>query len=78
MPTVLVVEGYRFFFFSNESEEQPHVHVRKGGGLAKIWLEPLRFAHSEGLNPAELRRVRQLATEHEVAFLERWHEHLNR
>ena len=35
MPTVLLVEGYRFFFFSNEGQEPPHVHVRKGGGVAK-------------------------------------------
>ena len=78
MPTILVVEGYGFFFFSNERDEPPHVHVRRGGGLAKIWLEPVEFAYSEGLNPAELRRVRRLTAEHEAAFLERWHEHLNR
>jgi hypothetical protein len=78
MPTALVVDGYRFFFFSNEGQEPPHIHVRKGGGLAKIWLNPVRLAHTEGFNPAELRRVRQLATEHEAVFLERWHEHLDR
>jgi len=78
MPTLLVVEGYRFFFFSNERDEPPHVHVRRGGGLAKIWLEPVRLAHSQGLHPAELRRARQLATEHEATFRERWHEHLRR
>ena len=78
MPTLLVVEGYRFFFFSNEREEPPHVHVRRGGGLAKIWLEPVRLAHSQGLRPAELKRLRQIAAEYESAFLDRWHEHLNR
>ena len=78
MPTVLTAEGYRFFFFSNEGEEPAHVHVRRGGGVAKIWLEPVRLAYSEGLNPAELRRVRELATQHQAAFLERWHEHLGR
>ncbi|HYU17720.1 MAG TPA: DUF4160 domain-containing protein [Chloroflexota bacterium] len=78
MPTLLVAEGYRFFFFSNEGQESPHVHVRRGGGLAKVWLEPIGFAYASNLNPAELRRVRELAAEHRATFLERWHEHLGR
>jgi hypothetical protein len=36
MPTLLRVEGFRFFFFSNEGQEPPHVHVSKGDGLAKL------------------------------------------
>jgi hypothetical protein len=78
MPTVLLIEGYRFFFFSNERDEPPHIHVRKGGGLAKIWLQPVRFAHSEDLSPRELRRIREIAVDNEGTFVERWHEHLNR
>jgi hypothetical protein len=46
MPTLLAADGYRFFFFSNEGQEPPHVHVRRGDGLAKVWLEPLAIAHS--------------------------------
>jgi hypothetical protein len=38
MPTLLRVEGFRFFFFSNEGQEPPHVHVSKGDGVAKLWL----------------------------------------
>ena len=51
MPNVFEKEGFRFFFYSNEREEPPHIHVRRGGGLAKIWLQPLRLAHAEGLTP---------------------------
>ncbi len=29
MPTVLVWNGYRFYFFSNEGFEPPHIHVDK-------------------------------------------------
>ena len=36
MPTVLVVEGYRFFFFSNEGFEPPHIHVEKGDSHAQM------------------------------------------
>lgn len=42
MPVVFTTNGLRFFFFSNErSPREPlHVHVRRGGDIAKIWLEP--------------------------------------
>ena len=40
MPTVLEIEGYKFKFYSNENNEQVHVHVRKGSGNMKIWLLP--------------------------------------
>ena len=38
-PMVLIVEGYRFFFFSNEGFEPPHIHVEKGDSHAKWWLQ---------------------------------------
>jgi hypothetical protein len=78
MPTVLLADGFRFFFFSNEGLEPPHIHVDKGDGLAKLWLSPPRFAYSEGFNPAEARRVRALVTKHEADFLRRWNEHFGR
>ena len=74
MPTLLRVEGFRFFFFSNEGQEPPHVHVSKGDGIAKLWLTPLQLAYARGLTPAELRRVRELTRDHVFDFLERWHE----
>jgi len=78
MPTVLVAEGFRFFFFSNGGREPPHVHVEKADGVAKLWLSPPRFAYAEGLNPAEARRVLELVATHEDDFLGRWHEHFGR
>ena len=43
MPTIFQLEGYRFFFFSNEGNprEPVHVHIRKDGSRAKFWLHPL-------------------------------------
>lgn len=26
------IEGFRFFFFSHENDEPPHIHVEKAGG----------------------------------------------
>jgi hypothetical protein len=64
--------------FSREGNEPPHVHVRKGDAIAKLWLQPVCLAFSEGFNPPEIRRLRQLTFEHQIQFLERWHEYLGR
>lgn len=50
VPTLLVFGGLRFFFFSNEGMEPPHVHVEAGDGAAKFWLEPaVELAFSVGM-----------------------------
>ena len=78
MPTLLRVEGFRFSFFAGDGVEPPHVHVSKGGGAAKIWLQPVRVEYAHGFNPAELRRMRELTSEHAAVFLERWNEYFGR
>lgn len=73
MPTVLRVDGYRFFFFSNEGNEPPHIHVQKGDGAAKIWLkQPVELVESKRLTAAELRRIRQLTERHSNDFIQAW------
>jgi hypothetical protein len=75
VPTVLLAEGYRFFFFSNEGFEPPHVHVELGDGLAKFWLEPVELVESYGMKRQELKRARLMVEEHQVLFREKWREH---
>ena len=48
MPTLLRWKGYRFFFFSADGWEPPHVHVEKDGEQAKLWLSDLRVAINMG------------------------------
>jgi len=78
MPTVLLSEGFRFFFFSREGNEPPHVHVQKGDGVAKLWLSPVSLVYARGLTRPETRRIRELTTEHVQYFIERWNQHLRR
>ena len=40
MPTVLLKRGYRFHFYASDQDEPQHVHISKGDGYAKVWLEP--------------------------------------
>ncbi len=78
MPVVFRYRGYRFFFYSNEGDlrEPLHVHVRKGGAVAKFWLRPTpQVAESYGLAAHELSELLEVAAGR-VGEIERyWNEH---
>lgn len=77
MPTVLERDGFRFFFYSADRNEPPHVHVRKGGREAKFWLDPIRPARLGRLKQNDLRQVIAILEENEQQILERWYEQFN-
>lgn len=76
MPTVLLVAGWRFFFYANEGNEPVHVHAVKGEAECKFWLYPDRFdieeAFASELTPRLRREVRQIIFAHFDAILEAW------
>ena len=78
MPTVLRVGPYRFFFYSNDRSEPPHVHVEREANRAKFWLGPARLSGSVGFGRPEINRVRQLVAGNEEALLRAWHEFFGR
>lgn len=75
VPTVVVIEGFRFFFFSNEGNEPPHIHVEKGEGYAKFWLQPVELVYAEGFKRPQFGRMQDLAEENVALFLEKWNEY---
>ena len=77
-PTVLRVGPYRFFFFSNEGSEPPHIHVQRDRRLAKFWLAPGRLARSSNLASHELADIEALVRDNQSALLEAWHEFFER
>ena len=78
MPTVLRVAGYRFYFYTLEGHEPPHIHVEHGDKLAKYWLEPVELAASNRFRSHELTRVRAMVVAHRQVFREAWDEHFSR
>ncbi len=46
MPTLLRLNGFRFYFYSHEPNEPPHVHIDRGEATIKIWLDSLEVAKS--------------------------------
>jgi hypothetical protein len=75
MPTVLRIGPYRFYFYSHESNEPPHIHVDRDKKTCKFWLEPVCLARNLGFNPKELRGIEALVIEHTQEVLEAWHEY---
>lgn len=77
MPTVLKLQGYRFFFFSSEKGEPPHIHVEKDAASAKIWLNPVVLQKSTGFKPHEINAILKLTQQHAIKLEEKWHEYFN-
>lgn len=73
MPTVLRVEGYRFYFYANDSKEPPHIHVQYAGQTAKFWLNPVLLSNNWGMNIKELSKASRLVSKNESFFREKWH-----
>jgi hypothetical protein len=75
MPTVLRAKGYRFFFFSLEGSEPPHIHVEHAEKYAKFWLRPVSLVRSKGFRSHELTKLQKIVEENRDLFEEKWHEH---
>jgi hypothetical protein len=73
VPTVLRAEGARFYFWSREPNEPPHIHVDRGGASAKVWLEPVALASNAGYPARELGAILRLVRERQPELLEAWH-----
>ena len=76
-PTIKRVGPYRFFFYSGDQVEPPHVHVQREGKITRFWLNPVRLQSSGGFRPAEIQKIQRLIISNEAEFLEFWHEYFN-
>jgi hypothetical protein len=75
MPTVLRWKGYRFYFFSNEGSEPPHIHIDRDGNTVKYWLNPVRLARRIGFTDRELRVIEEKVRSEQRKFTEAWNEY---
>ncbi|MBU6297282.1 MAG: DUF4160 domain-containing protein [Alphaproteobacteria bacterium] len=72
MPTVPRWNGYRFYFFSNEGQEPPHIHVDRGENTVKFWLDPVEIARNIGFAPRELNVIERKVQEERENFIKAW------
>lgn len=76
MPTILMISGWWFFFYSNERNEPIHVHCKKGNAEGKYWLRVDTFeaveAHSYNMRTSDKRTVRRILFEHFDYIVAEW------
>jgi hypothetical protein len=75
MPTALRVGPYRFYFYSHETTEPPHIHVDRDSRSAKFWLAPVALARNLGFSKFELGKIQSLVEQHQVQLSKAWHAH---
>jgi hypothetical protein len=68
MPTI-VIEDYKFRFYSSDINEPPHVHVIRANQVAKVWLRPVMVEYNHGYNQPTLNYIQQ----HQDSLLEAWY-----
>jgi hypothetical protein len=75
MPTILRLNGFRFYLFSHEPNEPPHIHVDKGNATIKVWLDTLEVAKNRGFRAHEIAGIIAMVRDHQALLMEKWHEH---
>jgi Domain of unknown function (DUF4160) len=75
MPAILRIGAYRFYFYSHEPNEPPHIHIDLDNLTAKFWLQSVSLAQNIGFPARELRKLQSMVIEHQTQLLEAWYEY---
>jgi hypothetical protein len=78
MPMVLGVGAHRFFFYSVDADEPPHIHDARDDNVAEFWLHPVRLVTSGRLRRPELRGIERLVRDNKEMLLEAWRGYFGR
>jgi hypothetical protein len=74
MPTVLRVDGYRFFFFSDE-HNPAHIHIEKGDSYVIIELDSLKITDSFQISEKEIKKLTKLVKTNNDLLKTAWNEY---
>jgi hypothetical protein len=75
LPTLLNLNGFKFFFYANEHEPK-HIHVVKNEGFAKVELESLTVVQNY-LKAKDLKVALEIIKENKSEFERMWDEWFN-
>ena len=74
MPTILLIRGWRFFFYANEANEPIHIHCRKAEKDSKYWLDRKNFdvveAFSYRMTGKDKRDVKRIIFRRHLEYIE--------
>lgn len=76
LPTVLRVDGFRFFFFSDEHLPL-HIHVEKGNGYMRVELETLKVTKRYKFSKNDEKKIITIIQEHKQKLIGAWDEYFN-
>ena len=72
MPTLLILFGLRFYFYSKD-HEPIHVHVENGDGEAKFEIETeVKLVYNHGLKRKDIRLAESILEENRENFIDQW------
>ncbi len=78
MPTILVIMGWRLYFYSNEGNEPIHIHCKKAESECKYWLDvdiyEIREAYGYNMSPQDKRSIRKIIFDHFDYIVAQWDE----
>ena len=74
MPKVLEINGFVFFFYSQEGNEPPHIHIRKAENTAKFWLRPIVLVENHGFSSSQMQFITKTINENSKLLLDAWDE----
>ena len=77
MPTVFILFGFIFKFYSND-HEPIHIHVLKDGCKAKFSLFPVELVENIGMKPAEIKLIESIICENQEVIAEHWNRYFNK
>ncbi len=75
MPTILIVRNYRFFFYSLENKEPPHIHVERDNCAAKFWLQPVQFEKTRNFKEHEINEIEKIIIKNQTLLIDKWYEY---
>lgn len=75
MPTLLLQDGFKFFFYANEHEPK-HIHIEKADEFAKVELATLRVVNNH-MRPKELRKALSIVEDNKNTFARKWDEYFS-
>ena len=77
MPTILFINGFKFFFFMNE-HLPVHIHVAKAGCEAKLELMPeIKMVRNQGFKVREIKEILEITVENCDYLIQKWNETFN-
>jgi hypothetical protein len=76
MPTILMILGWRLYFYANEGNEPLHIHCAKGECECKFWIDVDNYeideAFSYNLSPRNRREIREIIFKHFDYIVNEW------